>query len=379
MRNSFDKRDTKTNLRAMMINQPTRALSKLSASYDTRKFDELITTTCPSYELIASNLRGEMRLYVLALEQLAEEISDVYVAGENTGIGGVMANKGGIIVTLTVRGTRLSFMTCHLEAHEGAHHYVNRNKNLAEILGGAKPDPDYYMLDTTIYSHHMFVCGDLNYRIKFSKEEDVVGGGSGGVGEDGGGGNKPITKQKTTRHDSKYSKDAKEEGEADNGSHFAQAKTLVEEKKWKELNSGDELAMALKKRDCLTGFKTLPCNFPPTFKVSREAGYVYNEKRTPRYEHCVRALFACATVSAQKSYFNLHSYTDRILWKSTDDMNGNIIPMLYEPCPDFITSDHKPIRGGFAVKMNKRYVPLLHTRCNNVDSCSNCSMRPFSG
>lgn len=320
-----------------------------------------------------------MRLYVLALEQLAEEISDVYVAGENTGIGGVMANKGGIIVTLTVRGTRLSFMTCHLEAHEGAHHYVNRNKNLAEILGGAKPDPDYYMLDTTIYSHHMFVCGDLNYRIKFSKEEDVVGGGSGGVGEDGGGGNKPITKQKTTRHDSKYSKDAKEEGEADNGSHFAQAKTLVEEKKWKELNSGDELAMALKKRDCLTGFKTLPCNFPPTFKVSREAGYVYNEKRTPRYEHCVRALFACATVSAQKSYFNLHSYTDRILWKSTDDMNGNIIPMLYEPCPDFITSDHKPIRGGFAVKMNKRYVPLLHTRCNNVDSCSNCSMRPFSG
>eukprot|EP00986_Skeletonema_menzelii_P011715 scaffold6137_cov159-Skeletonema_menzelii.AAC.2 len=34
-------------------------------------------------------------------------------------------------------------------------------------------------------------------------------------------------------------------------------------------------------------------------------------------------------------------------------MTSNVIPFLYEPCPDFITSDHKPIRGAFAVKLNK--------------------------
>lgn len=34
-------------------------------------------------------------------------------------------------------------------------------------------------------------------------------------------------------------------------------------------------------------------------------------------------------------------------------MTNNVIPFLYEPCPDFITSDHKPIRGAFAVKLNK--------------------------
>jgi len=34
-------------------------------------------------------------------------------------------------------------------------------------------------------------------------------------------------------------------------------------------------------------------------------------------------------------------------------MVNNVIPLLYEPCPEFITSDHKPIRGGFAVKLNK--------------------------
>jgi len=57
--------------------------------------------------------------------------------------------------------------------------------------------------------------------------------------------------------------------------------------------------------------------------------YEYNEKRTP-------------------------SYTDRILWHSADGMESNVMPFLYEPTPDFITSDHKPIRGAFAVKMNDR-------------------------
>ena len=49
----------------------------------------------------------------------------------------------------------------------------------------------------------------------------------------------------------------------------------------------------------------------------------------------------------------MRSYTDRILWKSAEGMANNVIPFLYEPCPDFITSDHKPIRGAFAVKLNK--------------------------
>lgn len=41
------------------------------------------------------------------------------------------------------------------------------------------------------------------------------------------------------------------------------------------------------------------------------------------------------------------------MWKSAEGMVNNVIPFLYEPCPEFITSDHKPIRGGFAVKLNK--------------------------
>ena len=49
-----------------------------------------------------------------------------------------------------------------------------------------------------------------------------------------------------------------------------------------------------------------------------------------------------------------HSYTDRILWKSSDGLVSNITPLLYEPCPNFITSDHKPIRGAYLLKTNNR-------------------------
>ena len=291
-------------------------------SYDTNKLNQLIKTRLPSYEMVTSSLRGEMRLFILAHTKLSKDITNVHVAAENTGIGSIMANKGGIIVTLTLHHvTRLSFMTCHLEAHEGLTHYNNRNKNLAEILGGAKTDPIYNMQDATIISHHMFLCGDLNYRIKFGggeekkeKKNNVVGqqinnatkkimsfkkrvsgssaqlggeveveqevagvasgesvevAGLGGVGEEedvsqrgGGGGEK--------------------KDEPANGSHFDQAKALVEAKDWKALNGGDELAVALKQKECLVGFSTLPCHWPPTFKVGRGEGYQYNEKRTPR-------------------------------------------------------------------------------------------------
>ncbi|KAL7532231.1 hypothetical protein ACHAXR_004507 [Thalassiosira sp. AJA248-18] len=307
-----------------------------SVSYDTRKFLELIQKRCPSYAMVTTKLRGEMRLIVLALKGLDKEISDVYTAGENTGIGSVLANKGGIIATFDLRGTRLSFMTCHLEAHEGNAHYMNRNKNLAEIFAGAKTDPNYNLHDATIISHHMFVCGDLNYRIKFAETGSAKKKKSSGKNALKMSG--VIVKKHFTSTqllNSNFDETPNEEKVSPPqpvnekiAPHFTTAKALVDGEDWKALNDGDELAMALKKKECLAGFNTLPCNFPPTFKVARGEGYQYTEKRTP-------------------------SYTDRILWKSADGMADNVVPFLYEPCPDFITSDHKPIRGGYIVKMNR--------------------------
>ena len=47
------------------------------------------------------------------------------------------------------------------------------------------------------------------------------------------------------------------------------------------------------------------------------------------------------------------SYTDRILYKSADRLGDNLLPLAYEHCPNFITSDHKPIRGAFQIVPNR--------------------------
>lgn len=51
-----------------------------SNQYDTATFASLFAERCPSYSLIACNMRGEMRLWVLCLKGLEEEISEVHVS-----------------------------------------------------------------------------------------------------------------------------------------------------------------------------------------------------------------------------------------------------------------------------------------------------------
>lgn len=67
----------------------------------------------------------------------------------------------------------------------------------------------------------------------------------------------------------------------------------------------------------------------PTFKVERGAGYKYKENRTP-------------------------SYTDRILWRTGDQLEKKVVPLAYEPIGDYVTSDHKPIRGAFEIQLNRK-------------------------
>ena len=312
------------------------------SSYDTRIFLELIESRCPSYGIVTSKLRGQMRLIVLALNGLVEEISNVHVEAENTGIGNFLANKvsvclfliiaamrcevqesdaiflifhlrytvqyiqGGIIVTLDIRGTRLSFMTAHLEAHEGEAHYRGRNRSLVSILEGAKMDPNYPLQDATIISHHMFVCGDLNYRTNFGVSSAGKNNGNGNISNFGQLTKKIMTGRTSPDVSSVVSPSSEttpstledvpsyppndagvEDKLAANGSHYDKAISLIDAEDWNALNDGDELAMALRKKECLVGFTTLPCNFPPTFKVARVEGYEYNETRTPRLEFWV--------------------------------------------------------------------------------------------
>ena len=61
------------------------------------------------------------------------------VAAENVGLGGLGANKGGQLLALRLAGsTTLTFVSAHLNAHEGEAKRKRRNDDVAEILSGAR-------------------------------------------------------------------------------------------------------------------------------------------------------------------------------------------------------------------------------------------------
>ena len=305
---------------AQVLQERTKKdISKLAALLD--------STLGQEYKLIAETQRGQMRLVLMGRHALAADLTDLKITGENTGVAHVLANKGGIVMSLTYRQTtRLSFVSCHLAAHEGDSYYAARCDNVVEILQGAKTHDRY---DVTLSSHHVFLLGDLNFRTRFPpgqlahQSSPDRGGSSTSLGNN---------------------------GEKKTSASVERAMALIEAGNFKELYRYDELEAGLARKDLLSGFETLPCHFSPTFKVLRQDGFTYKQQRTP-------------------------SYTDRILYRSATP--GFLKPLAYEPCPQFTSSDHKPIRGAFSITPNDAATPAdskptcsYHLKFRNM-SCTN--------
>ena len=276
--------DTKTEaFMAAVDGEDTVALRKMES-----------TILGEQYSLVKEEIRGQMRLHFWALESKVPFLEGIKVSGANTGIGNMLANKGGIIVSFEYQKTRFCFLTAHLAAHEGESYYQTRCNNVCDILRTSQTCKLSQKFDHALSSHHMFVFGDLNFRTKFGKNighEDSVN----------------------------------------------RALQLIEQKDFNALYRYDELHKGVKHGDLLMGFQTLRCRFMPTFKVERREGFFYKKQRTP-------------------------SYTDRILFKTSPGLEDLVRPLAYEPCVDFITSDHKPIRGAFSVVTNEM-VASLNAEC----------------
>lgn len=247
-----------------------------------------------SYTNIAQEQRGQMRQSIWARTDVAPFIKGLRISGANTGVGNVLANKGGIVVSLTFQDTRMTFLSAHLAAHEGENFYKSRCQNAYDILQASRTFKlsQKRSLDLAVCSHHMFVCGDLNFRTKFDGDNNTHEG------------------------------------------NVERAKQIIEAEDWRTLYSFDELHKGVEAGDLLVDFETLPCNFNPTFKVNRTEGFEYKDQRCP-------------------------SYTDRILYKSAPNLGDNIQPLSYEACVDFVTSDHKPVRGAFSIVPNGMIEPKV--------------------
>ena len=258
----------------------------------------ILASHLPSYKEIVEYQRGQMRLFVFVKNELYEReaVSDLSVSAENTGIGRVLNNKGGIVATFMLFQTRISFLSAHLQAHEGQGNYRRRCSSIKEILGGTKVQFEkksrkhLKLYDASVTSHYMFVMGDLNFRTDFDKGNELVTnidvdevGVEDDEEDDDVDGDDEIEAITTGEED------ATSNGEPVSGKvvvparNFDAAMKLVDQKNWKALMAADELNYALQKHHALVGFKTPPCDFNPTFKVERNTGdFVYKNQRTPR-------------------------------------------------------------------------------------------------
>ena len=253
---------------------------------DTQFLHQMLGKRLPSYTRAVSYQRGQMRLMIFYKK---DEISMnlLSVKAQNTGKGG-RDNKGGIVAECDVdSGTRISFLTAHLEAHEGLEKYERRCSTLSDIFEGTASELANRSCDVSMTSHFTFAMGDLNFRTRLPDYE---------IGSE---------------------------------EHIADAHNLAKNQDWDALNEHDELMRALRNKDCLVGFCTPRCNFPPTFKIERKDGYTYKSNRSP-------------------------SYTDRILYKANHELSDRIELKAYGPIDRFTTSDHKPVRGAYEIQQNQR-------------------------
>ncbi len=231
----------------------------------------------------------EMRLTVYAktkhLKGPEACITNVASATARTGIAGVLANKGGLVVKFFFGQTSLCFVSCHLAAH--AHKNKERNENFREVLRKTSGLGNK-LLDVTSEVDHTFWMGDLNYRVDLNDGLDKMG---------------PYPTEEA---------------------HLAQVKAMIEGQQWQPLLDHDQLLRSRAAGDSFVGFVEGASDFSPTFKVKRVVGTEHKDQRIP-------------------------SYCDRVLWNSMPQWKSSVQQVSLASCPAVSTSDHKPVAATFSV------------------------------
>eukprot|EP00041_Stephanoeca_diplocostata_P028179 m.789415 g.789415 ORF g.789415 m.789415 type:complete len:447 (-) comp23323_c0_seq15:3968-5308(-) len=262
----------------------------------------------------------QMRLTVHARDEHvkgpAKCITHVETAKSATGIGGVLGNKGGLIVKLDYGTTTLAFVSCHLAAH--SHRLTSRNKNCQEVLRETKKKIGHKLLDAVSQFDHVFWMGDLNYRVD-------------------------LTATGATFDDSK-------EGHA---AHHAAVLDLVEKEDWDELMKSDQLKNSQLRGEAFVGFTEGKYHFKPTFKMERVPDCKHKLQRIP-------------------------SYTDRILWKSMPQWADRVHQQSLTSVPLVSTSDHKPVCSSFEITPSDGLHHAGERTFVSIVVCQRCCLRALA-
>ena len=318
-----------------------------------------------------------------------------------------LANKGALAIELKINGAEpgdpaasVLILGCHLEAHrEGIHkrnaqtqavfHYLQRRGK----LGFARDRKGFETkLDIANQYDHVFVVGDLNYRIDFDlprreadltsrRHTDTLGVRQTSVdqidieaqpnpmGKEGSVLQAPVLANSSIvgvirRYTSRPGPRARQGAYIDSAQfnsrdvinrlvnpdirleHARRAKELVKQGDWQTLHDADQLLSAKRHGHALLGFMEAPLLFPPTFKVTRQAGIHYQ----------------VGEVTPAKC--RVPSYCERILWRSKPHLKDSLLVKGSEQVMDVTTSDHKPLVSSFVLlptPPHQERIPHTHT------------------
>ena len=118
------------------------------------------------YDLLTSVSMREIRLVIFVARAVAHEVTHVETSHKGTGIGG-LGNKGAVAASMQVRASSLCFVGCHLAARP--ERIAERNGNYTDILECLRLGRKEFELGQQF--HHVFLAGDLNYRVELPCEE----------------------------------------------------------------------------------------------------------------------------------------------------------------------------------------------------------------
>lgn len=119
---------------------------------------------------------------------------------------------------------------------------------------------------------------------------------------------------------------------------------MISRQDWPELLRLDELNREMAAGRVFGDFTAMQPNFPPTFKRTRDL-----------------AIDVAISTKSTNAYFNpkrLPSHTDRVLYKSLPGFAHRLTELGFESCEDVGSSDHKPVRAYFALRLPPDDTPL---------------------
>lgn len=275
------------------------------------------------YNTISFQNLGMTGIMIFAKD--ASAIQDIETAGVGLGVA-EMGNKGAVGMRFKYKqgaaSTELTFVACHLEAHEKELETRNRNwegivrrlvfssttgENPTILSSEERPLLSISPRDASIYkpTSHLFVAGDLNYRTS-------------------------ILSPAPDDHKNTFPQPHQDES---NPNHYTNLYKL------------DQLNQERKAGRTCHGLTEAPVNFPPTYKYDDKGPFLTEDDDLSRWSW------------AQHRW---PSWCDRILyldipsWVKTTSPDTKITINKYTALPLFPTSDHRAV----ALSLNVPLIPI---------------------